>query len=375
MTINIVSSNALLKPERTYFLRALIISTILFLSFSAFSAETTPVNTNDETVKLFPMPLKHIKVHAVIDRVYDIDISRGNFKVEAEILLKWKNETDYKKISDMFTDHTYAGDRAREILDQIWHPEFIVKSEIIRREPLFSTLHLNDDGSLELFEKFATTLPINTDIHAYPFGTLTLNMDIVAFTHDSGEMTFDPVKFEIGHIHQKNPVIIGPWHLVDSFIDKTVSYRLNTSGQTYSQNEFHLIIKHDFTDTVQKIFFPLGIVILLSLCLNLFSTMRDEENKDMRVNGQVTLLLTIFALRFSLGDQIPNTHYLTLVDWLFIIGTGAVFANFLSTILLADAYKKIGNPANLQIIETKIDWVIFLATINLTVAAFYLMTG
>ena len=61
-------------------------------------------------------------------------------------------------------------EKMHKIIDKIWHPEFIVKSELHRRETLFSTIHLNKDGSLELFEKFETILPINTDIREYPFG-------------------------------------------------------------------------------------------------------------------------------------------------------------------------------------------------------------
>ena len=77
----------------------------------------------------------------------------------------------------------------------------------------------------------------------------------------------------------------------------------------YSQNGFHFVIKHDFNDVLQKIFFPLGGVILISLFLNLFSSMRYSQNISMRVNGQLTLLLTVFALKFTLADEIPVTHY------------------------------------------------------------------
>ena len=48
---------------------------------------------------------------------------------------------------------------------------------------------------------------------------------------------------------------------------------------------------------------------------------------SLLVGGQLTLLLTLFALKFSLGDDIPATHYLTMVDALFIaVSVMVVFA-------------------------------------------------
>ena len=48
---------------------------------------------------------------------------------------------------------------------------------------------------------------------------------------------------------------------------------------------------------------------------------------SLLVGSQLTLLLTLFALKFSLGDDIPATHYLTMVDALFIaVSVMVVFA-------------------------------------------------
>jgi len=168
-----------------------------------------------EEAKKYDGGSKQVKVFMVIDRIFNVDISAATYEVEAELLLKWRNDEDINKIRSEFKEHTYAGEKMEKIINKIWHPEFIVKSELHRRETLFSTIHLNKDGSLELFEKFETILPINTDIREYPFGTLQLNLDIVAFTHDAHEMVFDPIHFELGHPEQDTPVLVGNWSLVD----------------------------------------------------------------------------------------------------------------------------------------------------------------
>ena len=93
----------------------------------------------------------------------------------------------------------------------------------------------------------------------------------------------------------------------------------------------------------------------------------------MRVNGQIVLLLTLFALRFSLGDQVPHTNYLNLIDWLFIIGTGAVFSNFISTIVLADAFLQNRDTSYLYRLETRIDRLIPATTFLMVCGVFYFM--
>ena len=356
-------------------MRFIILFFVALFSLSSLAAEQK-ITLSDSLVisdeaGAFAVSAKHVKVYAVIDRIYSINISEGTYEIEAEILMKWENTVDIKKYKDLFKEATYSGKHARKILDKIWHPEFIVKAELSPRQTLFTTVHLNNDGSLELFEKFQTKLPINTDIKTYPFGTLKLNLDIVAFTHDAKEMTFDPQSFSLGHEEQEEPVIVGNWTLVNAYADKKVSHRLSTSDQTYSQNGFHFIIKHDFHDSVQKIFFPLGGILFLSLCLNLFSSMRFEANNYKRIGGQLTLLLTIFALKFTLGDQVPHTHYLNLIDLLFIIGTGIVLLNFVVSVVLGDLYLRRENHESLIAMETIIDRSIPVLTFVLIVAAFY----
>jgi hypothetical protein len=299
---------------------------------------------------------KHVKVFTVIDRIYDIEISKGTFTIEAEILLTWINKEDHFKLKSDFKDHTYSNQKMKDLLKEIWHPEFIVKSETVRRKTLFSTLHINPDGSLEIFEKFETTLPFNSQIRKYPFGELNLNLGIVAFTHDSEEMQFDPVSFEIGHQNQTEPVLIGSWTLVDSHFDKKLSDRLSTKSLMYSQNDFHFIIKHDFNDTLQRIFFPLGGVILISIFLTIISSLRFDQNIAVRVKGQLTLLLTVFALKFSLGDEIPHTHYLNLIDLIFLIAIGVIVVNLFSSMIISEMYL-VGSYKKMNQIELFFDWL------------------
>ena len=66
--------------------------------------------------------------------------------------------------------------------------------------------------------------------------------------------------------------------------------------------------------------------------------MRYKPDIDMRVNDQLTLLLTVFALKFTLADEIPVTHYLNLIDLMFRTGTGVSVLTLFSNIILNEGY-------------------------------------
>ena len=59
----------------------------------------------------------------------------------------------------------------------------------------------------------------------------------------------------------------------------------------------------------------------------------QEELYAMRVGGQLTLFLTIPALKFALAGDLPLTHYLNLTDALFISSTLIVTFNMLTGII------------------------------------------
>lgn len=62
---------------------------------------------------------KHVEVFTVIDRIYNIDISAGTFMIEAEILLKWRNESDLQNLKKQFSEHTITGHKLDKMLDKL----------------------------------------------------------------------------------------------------------------------------------------------------------------------------------------------------------------------------------------------------------------
>ena len=283
---------------------------------------------------------KQVEVMLLMDKIYDINLSTSTYNVEAEIILSWNDPKLADIVKRDYGETTITKDKLKDFFNKNWHPEFVVSNELSPRTTDFQTLKVYDDGTLEIFEKFITKIAIDADIHEYPFGTLDLVLDISAFTHEAHEMHLEPVYFELGHGYKNEEVIKGPWTLSKKYFEVKDDHRLSTHEAIFSHNKFHFVLKHDFIDSLQKIILPIGAVILFSSFINFFASLKFGPNADWRIGGQLTLILTIFALKFSIADQIPVTHYLNFIDELFLIAIIVVGLNLLSGVFINNMYQQ-----------------------------------
>ena len=282
-----------------------------------------------ETVKLeagqedaFP-----VTVDLIVDEVSDISIAGGRARAVAELLLSWRDEA-----MDVSKARTLKGDAIDTFLAESFDPGVFVANSEAPREVITRSLTLFPDGRVELYEKFSVTLTFETAIPSYPFGDLDLHIELQSANHALPELTFVPRHFEFGHDDLAHTVVKGNWYLNGSSSEVIKVKSLSHGGKSrFAVAMFHINVAHDFLDVAQKILVPLLSILLLSLFINKYSVIYETEsggdNGSWRVGGQLTLLLTLFALKFSLGDDIPATHYLTMIDALFVaVGIMVVFA-------------------------------------------------
>jgi hypothetical protein len=282
-----------------------------------------------ETVKLeagqedtFP-----VTVDLIVDEVSDISIAGGRARAVAELLLSWRDEAMHVSKA-----RTLMGGAIDTFLAKNFDPGVFVVNSEAPREVITRSLTLFPDGRVELHEKFAVTLTIETAIPSYPFGDLDLHIELQSANHALPELTFVPRHFEFGHDDLAHTVVKGNWYLNGSSSEVINVKSLSHGGKSrFAVAMFHIKVAHNFLDIAQKILIPLLSILLLSLFINKYSVIYETEsggdNGNWRVGGQLTLLLTLFALKFSLGDDIPATHYLTMIDALFVaVGIMVVFA-------------------------------------------------
>jgi len=285
-----------------------------------------PVFANEaEQTDAFP-----VTVDLIMDEVSDISISRGQFRAVAEMLLSWTGNN--VGLVGAPESRTLMGDAIDSYLAENFDPAIFVANAEGPREVMARSLTLFPDGRAELFEKFAVKLTFETAIPSYPFGDLDLHLELQSANHPLPGLAFEPRHFKFGHEEIAHEVVKGNWYLEGNRSEVDSVKSLSHGGKShFSVAVFHIKVAHDFVDVAQKILIPLLSILLLSMFINRFSVIYETEdggdNANWRIGGQLTLLLTLFALNFSLGDDIPATHYLTMIDALFVaVGIMVVFA-------------------------------------------------
>ena len=317
----------------------------LFLSIFSFSITAISSSLNTGITKLFhekfqtykPVKDQLVKVSILIDEIRNIDLTKGHFTTTAEVLLKWRPKND---LNNHNQDIVMIGNQLHNFLEQNWHPEFVINNEENPRETLYKKLTVSKDGLYQLVEKFNSEVTIHGQILTYPFGTLDLHLDIAAFTHHSTEMILKPVMFEFGHTQNKSDVIKGNWTLVNDYFETKLKPMLGGGKKLYSNNIFHFVVKHDFLDSLQKIFFPLFLVMLASISMNNLCSLQFQTNADWRIGGQITLVLTIVAIKFSLASELPLTHGISLVDKLFLLATTICTFNLFTSVIINNSFQR-----------------------------------
>ena len=273
-----------------------------------------------------------VDAKVLFDEISDIDISKGHYRVSVELLLTWEGNTDL--FLNKFGDEIIHGAKLESFLEKLWYPEFFISNAEKPRTTHYKTLDVLE-GKYELFERFEANLSIDAEMPKYPFGTLDLFMDVASFSGNTKKMIFNPLSIEVGHHDVSRKILKGNWSVANKKLEEQRRTSLNHGGkEKFSYLISHVNVEHGFIDAVQKIIFPIFSIILLSLLINHFYAMKaQEELYAMRVGGQLTLFLTIPALKFALAGDLPVTHYLNLTDALFIGSTLIVTFNMLTGII------------------------------------------
>ncbi len=298
------------------------------------------ISQNNSTVIDEEVSPKHL-VEAILlfDEIYDINISKGNYRVSAELMMTWDGATEL--FLGEFGDKIIHGKKLVSFLEKTWHPEFIIANAENPRTTHYKTLEVID-GKLDLFERFEADLSIDAIMPRYPFGDLDLFMEMAAFSGSQQLMRWKPVNLFIGHDDADHVVVKGNWQVQKTQVEETIRSSLNHGGkEKFSYLVSHVNVSHNALTAMQKVLLPLSSIILLSLVLNHFLTTTSISASQSRglfngsvtkISAQLTLFLVIPALKFALASDMPSTHYLNFTDGVFILSTFVVAINLLIAI-------------------------------------------
>lgn len=307
------------------FILYFLCSCLSIINFSYSSESNNSKNKIDKS----DIETEHLVYSKILyDEIYGINISEGHYKVSVELLLSWED----KKTSDFldkFGDDIIHGKKLDDYLNKIWYPEFFISNAVHPRTTHYKTLDVYD-GKFELFERFEAELSIDAEMPRYPFGDLDLFLDIASFSGNKSKMVFFPESIEIGHHDAHHKVVKGNWKVNKTYLEENGRTSLNHGGhEKFSYLISHVNVEHGFIDSIQKILFPIFSIVFLSLLINHFYPSGNYDIFNWRIGGQLTLFLTVPALKFSLSGELPSTHYLNFTDALFIWATIIITFNML----------------------------------------------
>tara|TARA_B100000242_G_scaffold2188_1_gene1301 strand:- start:479 stop:1516 length:1038 start_codon:yes stop_codon:yes gene_type:complete len=319
-------------------------------------------------------PNHSVKAKILFNEIYDINISEGNYKVSAELLLSW--DGDINPFLKKFKDNIIHGEKLENFLKEIWHPEFLIFNAENPRTTHYKTLNVFE-GKFQLFERFDSVLSIDADMPYYPFGDLNLNMDILAFSGNVNLMEFIPEEILVGHDDNEDlnrRVIKGNWLLDEKKIKSSQMQSLNHGGEKFSVLISNVNVKHKFMNSLLIILFPVFSIVILSLIINNYCPMKYDGSADWRIGGQMTLFLIIPALKFALSSELPVTDYLNFTDLIFVWATLIVSFGLILGIL--SNYYILSNDTNLLgLSESLAQKFLPIATIfTFSVILFYVFT-
>ena len=305
----------------------------------AFASESN--QKVDEPLATKQIEAEHsVRATLLFNELYDIDVAQGHYKASVEIMMNWAGaEQEY--LSEI-GDDVIHGNALDEILEAIWHPEFIVANAEMPRVSHYRTLSAQN-GEFELFERFDVDLSIDAEMRSYPFGDLDLFIELAAFSGNATKMQWVAEEIFIGHDDARHQVVKGNWAVSSTNLEATNRKSLNHGGkEKFSYLISHVNVVHNSSTAIQKVLFPLFSIIVLSLIFNQFLNtnaiaLRNElETSPLMINSmgaQLTLFLTIPALKFALEADMPATHYLNFADGLFILATLIVSFNLTVSVL------------------------------------------
>lgn len=315
-----------------------------------------------------------VDVQLVINEIHHIDVSAGNFQIVAESLLSWQADPSWRQhVQQTREPQLFYGHLLEDLRKKIWVPEFVLANAETKRETMVLTLLVYPNLRVELYEKFDAALAMDTELPGYPFEDLDITVDIQAINGSVEDLRLRPVALALGHTGVEHSVIHGNWSARDFFFAETRIPSLNFGGsKEFSEAIFHVTVQHDYIDVAQKIFIPLMAIIILSIVISRFCSLTlVNAGQNARIVGQLTLILTTIALKFSLSNELPRTHYVTFLDLLFLSVTSLVTINLLTSMYINHLFTR-GSHESASQLQIRSDWILPILAIVLIGICFIL---
>ena len=175
--------------------------------------------------------------------------------------------------------------------------------------------------------KMTGTFHIKPDLHAYPFDTQDLTIEL---EDDSNGQDILRLRTDVDHTYLDSDFSVPGWdtaYIKARILTHYYPDRFDNDDLYYSKFKFVLGIKRFATSAVFTVFVPALVIVMISLSGLWFP--RDEL--EVRSNATTPMLAAAVLFHFALMQELPATAYLSRADKLMMGVYGCLFLHMLSS--------------------------------------------
>jgi hypothetical protein len=175
--------------------------------------------------------------------------------------------------------------------------------------------------------KMAGTFHIKPDLHAYPFDTQDLTIEL---EDDSNGQDVLRLRSDVDHTYLDSDFSVPGWdtaYIRARILTHYYPDRFDNDDLYYSKYKFTLGIKRFATSAVFTVFVPALVIVLISLSGLWF----PRDQLEVRSNATTPMLAAAVLFHFALMQELPATAYLSRADKLMMGVYGCLFIHMLSS--------------------------------------------
>lgn len=175
--------------------------------------------------------------------------------------------------------------------------------------------------------KMAGTFHNKPDLHAYPFDTQEL---VIELEDDSNGQDVLRLRTDVDRTYLDSDFSVPGWDIAyvkGRILTHYYPDRFDDDDLYYSKYKFSLGVKRFGTSAVFTVFVPALVIVMISLSGLWF----PREELEVRCNATTPMLAAAVLFHFALMQELPATAYLSRADKLMMSVYGCLFIHMLSS--------------------------------------------
>jgi len=243
-----------------------------------------------------------VRIGLYISNLAAIRDQAQSFNLQGYLILRWRDP------------RLVAGGEARSLPPQeSWKPPVEFANAIAPVTILSSSLSAQADGSVLWIQRFDAHLSTELWLRLFPFDRQHLEVALESPPAIGAPVvSFEPSPRDDG-ISPEGFVGLAEWHLERITMSRART-RIFAADQLAARADFYLEVNRRPAFYFWKGFLP--ILLMVAVTLGVFWI--DEEQFDWQAKIVITMMLSLVAFSFAIGNSLPRVSYLTFFDGIFV---------------------------------------------------------